>query len=113
VSFSTRPRPGRDGRCFGSGPLSKTDIKRFSDQTPPDGPILAIRTAELAEKEAVLAANPRAFFTIKHFHGYATVLVQLTKVTKKALRDALLDGWLACAPPPLADDYARRTLKPS
>jgi hypothetical protein len=89
-------------------PFSKADIKRFGDTPPPDGPILAVRVDDLGEKEAVLSAQPRAFFTIPHFDGYAAVLIQLTKVTKKALRDALIDGWLACAPPNLAEQYLRR-----
>jgi hypothetical protein len=88
-------------------PFSKADIKRFGDVTPPDGPILAISVADLAEKEAVLAANPEAFFTIVHFDGYPAVLVQLNKVTKKALQEALLDGWLAHAPRALAERYVR------
>jgi hypothetical protein len=89
-------------------PFSKADIKRFGDQTPPDGPILAVRVGDLGEKEAVLAANPKAFFTIPHFDGYAAVLIQLDKVTRKALEEALVDGWLACAPPKLADAYLNR-----
>lgn len=89
-------------------PFSKADIKRYGDQTPPDGPILAIRTADLAEKEAVLAANPEAFFTIPHFDGFKAFLVLLDKVSEKALRDALTDGWLACAPPALAGRHAQR-----
>jgi hypothetical protein len=36
------------------------------------------------------------------------VLIQMTKVTKKQLRDTLVDGWLTSAPPNLADDYAKR-----
>ncbi|WP_020421188.1 MmcQ/YjbR family DNA-binding protein [Amycolatopsis sp. ATCC 39116] len=79
-------------------PFSKADLRRFGDETPPDGPILAIRVDDLGEKEAVLAANPDAFFTIPHFDGYAAVLVQLRKVSRTALRDALTDGWLAVAP---------------
>jgi len=79
-------------------PFSKADIKRYGDETPPAGPILAISVADLGEKEAIIAANPRAFFTISHFDGYAAVLVDLTNSTKGAIRDALLDGWLACAP---------------
>lgn len=53
---------------------------------------------DLGEKEAVLAANADAFFTIPHFDGYSAVLIQLRKVSAKALRDAITDGWLACAP---------------
>jgi hypothetical protein len=86
-------------------PFSKADIRRFGEASPPDGPILAVRVEDLSEKEAVLAAHPKAFFTIPHFDGYSAVLIQLKVVTKRALRDAIVDGWLACAPPKLANDY--------
>jgi hypothetical protein len=89
-------------------PFSKADVKRFGDVAPPDGPILAVRVEDLGEKEAVLAAQPEAFFTIPHFSGYAAILVQLRKVSKKALREALVDGWLACAPAKLAAEYVRK-----
>src|SRR5881394_2570163 len=79
-------------------PFSKADIKRFGDETPPEGPILAVRVGDLHEKEAVLAAQPDAVFTIAHFNGYPAVLVELRKVGRKVLKEALLDGWLACAP---------------
>jgi len=86
-------------------PFSKADIKRFGDETPPDGPILAVSVEDLHEKEAVLEANRDAFFTIAHFDGYAAVLIQLKKVGKRALRQAIIDGWLAAAPPKLAEEY--------
>lgn len=89
-------------------PFGKADLKRFGDDTPPDGPILAVRVEDLGEKEAVLAAQPEAFFTIPHFDGYSAVLIQLRRVSKKALRDAITDGWLACAPPGLADQHLKR-----
>ncbi len=89
-------------------PFSKADIRRFGGQTPPDGPILAVRVEDLGEKEAVLAANPKGFFTIPHFDGYPAVLIQLKTVGKRALREALLDGWLACAPADLADRHLTR-----
>jgi hypothetical protein len=89
-------------------PFSKADIKRFGDETPPDGPILAVRVLDLGEKEAALAAHPSAFFTIPHFDGYAAVLIQLKKVSKKALREAIVDGWLASAPARLADEFLAR-----
>jgi hypothetical protein len=86
-------------------PFSKADIKRFGATAIPDGPIMAVRVSDLAEKEAVLATRPTAFFTIPHFAGYPAVLIHLNTVTEEALRDVLVDGWLACAPPKLAAQY--------
>ena len=96
------------GKAFAwDRPFSKADIRRFGEQAPPDGPILAVQVEDLGEKEAVLAANPDVFFTIPHFDGYAAVLIQLPKVSARALREALTDGWLACAPPALAGQLER------
>lgn len=89
-------------------PFTKADLRRFGDEIPPDGPILAVRTADLGEKEAVLASNLPGLFTISHFDGYAAVLVQLSAVTEDALSEVVVDGWLACAPQRLADAYLKR-----
>jgi hypothetical protein len=86
-------------------PFSKADIRRFGDVRPPEGQILAACVEDLGEKEALLAANPRGFFTIPHFDGYAAVLIQLKVVSKRALREAIIDAWLAIAPTRLANDY--------
>jgi hypothetical protein len=88
--------------------FSKADLRRFGDVTPPEGPILAVRVEDLGEKEAVLQSHRKSFFTIPHFDGYPAVLVKLKTVTRSALREAMVDGWLACAPRNLADDYIAR-----
>lgn len=77
--------------------FSKADIKRYGDQPVPQGPVVAVRVEDLGEKEAVLAAGHRGFFTIPHFDGYPAVLIQLNTVAKRPLCDALEDAWLACA----------------
>ena len=89
-------------------PFSKADLKRFGDEPPPQGPILAVRVEDLGEKEAVLAANPKALFTIPHFDGYPAVLIKLRSVTKKALNETLTDGWLACAPADAVERFLGR-----
>ncbi|MEZ5250310.1 MAG: hypothetical protein R2713_14200 [Ilumatobacteraceae bacterium] len=91
-------------------PFSKADLKRFGADTPPSGPIVALRVDDLGEKEAVLAEGHPGFFTIPHFDGYAAVLVQLDVVGPGHLAEAIEDAWLCTAPPALVSEY-RSTLR--
>ena len=86
-------------------PYSKADVKRFGDETPPDGAILAVSVEDLEEKEAVLAAGRRGIFTIEHFDNYPALLIQLRVVGTRVLRDAIVDAWLTAAPAALADEF--------
>jgi hypothetical protein len=89
--------------------FSKADLRRFGEVAPPSGPILAVRCADLDEKEAILQSDEKGFFTIPHFDGYAAVLIQLNEVSKRALRQAIGEGWLACAPRRLGDPRPARS----
>ena len=88
-------------------PFSKADIKRFGDAPIPSLPIVGLRVDDLGEKEAVLAAGHKGFFTIPHFDGYAAVLIELCLVGMRPLRAAIVDGWAACAPAALVDEHRR------
>jgi hypothetical protein len=84
-------------------PFSKADIKRFGDAPVPELPILAVRTADLDEKEAVLAERRPGFFTIAHFDGFAALLVELGAAEDDDVVDAIRDAWFAMAPPALRE----------
>jgi hypothetical protein len=87
--------------------FSKADIRRYGDETPPDGPILAVGVEDLGEKEAVLGARRAGFFTIPHFDGYAAVLIQLRKASGAAVKEAVTDAWLATAPATLTGGFLK------
>jgi hypothetical protein len=70
-------------------PFSKADIKRFGDERPPEGEILAVLVENLDAKDALLSMDLPGFFTIEHFNGYPAVLVALRRARAKDVRVAL------------------------
>src|SRR5688500_19252136 len=59
--------------------FSKADLKRFGDEPPPAGEILAVRVEGLDAQDALLSIALPGFFTIPHFDGYPAVLVALSE----------------------------------
>jgi hypothetical protein len=56
----------------------------------------------IAEKEALIAAEPDKFFQTPHYEGHHAVLVRLEEVSVEELREILILSWLVTAPPRLA-----------
>jgi hypothetical protein len=88
-------------------PLRKSDLAALGEAAP-KGPILGVRTADLEMKEAILASDPRVFFTIPHFDGYPSVLVQLDKVRARDLERIISEAWIARAPDRLVREHLAR-----
>ncbi len=78
-------------------PLRKGDLEALGDAAP-TGPVLAISTADLEMKEALIGSNPRVYFTTPHFDGYAAVLIRLDKIAAKELKGVIVEAWLTRAP---------------
>jgi len=74
-------------------PLSKADLKRLGSQQPPEGPLLAVRVANLEEKDVLMMDPPAGFFDIEHFSGYPAVLIQLHVVKRNVLKAAIAEAW--------------------
>ena len=66
---------------------------------------MMFRVTDEGVKQALLADSSGAWFTTPHFDGYPAVLVRMDAVDEDTLRDALVDGWLACAPKALGRAY--------
>ncbi len=85
-------------------PLRKTDVAQLTElgREIPDGEILGVRVADLAEKEALLASEPETCFTIPHFDGYPAVLVRLGEIDPVQLEEMVVEAWIDRAPKRLA-----------
>jgi hypothetical protein len=62
----------------------------------------------LIAKEALLATDPDAFFTIPHFDGFAAVLVRVDRISVDNLEEVIVEAWLSQAPKRLAREYLNR-----
>jgi hypothetical protein len=85
-------------------PLRKRDLEELGDSAP-SGPILGARVADEGDKQALIASDPDAIFTIRHFDGYSAVLVQLDMIGVDALTEVITDAWLVQAPKRIAKQF--------
>jgi hypothetical protein len=85
-------------------PLRKSDLAALGSSAP-RGAILGIRTDGLEMKQVLLDSAPGIFFTTPHFDGYPALLVRLSKIGTRKLRDVLVEAWLVRAPDRLAKAF--------
>ena len=85
-------------------PLRASDLRALGDAAP-DGPILGARVEHEVAKQALIADDPKVYFTTPHFDGYAAVLVRLERIALDELEELITEAWLCRAPKRLAKDY--------
>lgn len=84
------------------------------ERKDPDGPrrpredVVAVRVDGTGEKEALLASDPRVFFTEPHYNAFPAVLVRLTEIGTEELRELITDAWRIQAPRDAVEGFDAR-----
>jgi hypothetical protein len=63
-----------------------------------EGDALVVWCGDLAEKDALIASEPKKFFTTPHYDGHPTVLVRFGAVDVDELEELLTESWRIRAP---------------
>lgn len=94
---------------------SRNDVRRIALSLPetvaskkprvPNPAMIAVRVADEAEKEALLAADTEKFFTEPHYNGFPAVLVRLAAIRTRELEEMITDAWRCRAPRALVQAF--------
>ena len=103
--FAFSVRHGAKRKGFAWVWLERTDPKKARVPQPA---VLAVRVADLAEKDLLLASDEERFFTEPHYNGYPAVLVRLAAVDVDELTELLIDAWRCQAPRALVKELDRQ-----
>jgi hypothetical protein len=95
--------PATTERPYGT-PGFRVRDKLFARIRPEDDSVV-VWCADVGEKEALIASEPDKFFTMPHYDGYPTVLVNMNGVSD--LTEALTESWRLRAPARLLAEFDR------
>ena len=75
-------------------------MERVDPKKPrvPQPKVVAVRTANLDDKDFLVRAAPKKYFTEPHYNGFPAVLVRLAEVTVRELRPLITEAWRTQAP---------------
>jgi hypothetical protein len=105
---------GKDRFAFGVRNKGKSKgfawvwMERIDPKKPrvPNPGVIAVRVANNAQKDLIIASDSKKFFTEPHYNGYPAVLVRLKAVTVADLKVLLGEAWRCQAPATLAKTLA-------
>jgi len=66
----------------------------------PNHGVLAVRVANLRDKDLLISSEPEKYFTEPHYNGFPAVLVRLVKVRVAELRPLLAEAHQCFVSPP-------------
>ena len=102
---------------FAFSVLNKNKQKGFvwawNERVAPNKPkvpstvVVAVRVADLSEKEALLASGDEKFFTEPHYNNFPAVLVRLPLIEGDELQELIVDAWRCQAPSSLVGVWER------
>jgi hypothetical protein len=75
-------------------------MERVTPKEPrvPQPSVIAVRVANLVDKDLILSLDRKKFFTEPHYDGFPAVLIRLPSVTAGELRPIIAEGWWCQAP---------------
>lgn len=90
-------------------------LERVTPKKPrvPNPEVIAVRVANLSEKDLMVRAEPVKFFTEPHYNGFPAVLVRLAEVSVTELRELITEAWRCQAPAALTKGTATEGDAPS
>jgi len=85
-------------------------MERVTSNKPrvPNFDVVAVRVANLEERDRLVAANPKRFVIDPHYDGFPAVLVRLAAVGVAELRALVTAAWRCQAPVDLRTPAKRR-----
>jgi hypothetical protein len=109
------PQTSEANGHFGFSVANKGKQKQFlwtwNERVEPKKPriprpdVLVVRVSDLLDKDALIAADQRKFFTEPHYSGFAAVLVRLELIDVPELTELILDAWRTQAPKDLSNSF--------
>jgi len=103
--FAFSVRRGAKERGFVWAWLERIEPKKARVPNPS---VLAVRVADLVEKDSLLGLDGAKFFTEPHYDGFPAVLVRLGAVERGELRRIVTSAWRCVAPRAPVDEWTRR-----
>jgi hypothetical protein len=75
-------------------------LERIAAKKPrvPNPGVIAVRVANLGQRDLLLSADPVKFFTEPHYNGFPAVLVRLDAVSVADLKLLIEEAWRCQAP---------------